>query len=53
MNAIINSPHIEHHRVSFKNPMSAMMFGNDINKYIDFLKPLGQKCVLDNLKILD
>ena len=52
MKAIFDYPFIKTVRVGFNNPITAVMNGNDVDKYIKLVSPLGDKFVMKNLKVL-
>jgi len=38
--------------VTFNNPLSTMINGGDVNKYIRRMSPLGTKLLMSNLKFI-
>lgn len=53
MKAIFDYPFIKTIRVGFNNPITAIMNGGNVDRYIKRVSPLGDKFVMKNLKVLD
>ena len=53
MKAIFDYPFIKTVKVGFNNPITAIMNGGNVDRYIKRVSPLGDKFVMKNLKVLD
>ena len=53
MKAIFDYPFIKTVRVGFNNPITTIMNGGNVDRYIKRVSPLGDKFVMKNFKVLD